>query len=1062
MSDNNNSINFFKLKNLQLVRRQNAVRQTRQNTDIISQGTAEEQFAEITAAARTQALNDIDDILTDDDSVDYSLPTQPPLEPQVQVQNTNQQTSDSEETNNSLRASTTDSSLDTSSIEVIQPHEGLEIRLPVNPPQRAPPNSPESPRSNVAVPIPDDLLTEDEETADQTVPPTETPVTPDVKGRQETLSPTPQVSQTVRSAIEVTVKDFEPSEQRIIDKCGEVDLQLSNQRDWNQPNTQLHQDICDLLPILYQSGFNTEGFPNLEDYLYQTVGTLPCQSLLRLALDSVFEEFPEISAIQTKVYRMLKCHLSVINHHSITQFDDISLVNYDFDRVVGPDFRNVSGPNFHNVSGIESRPDLSLQTDFNETYYSVFSQAQRQVYRVTERSFNKLRKDRANSCPDIVQQLNRDSDNFTNSNWKYTTANEPVYPDPYFLKNNQQTQTEIKHTLHVKDTGAQYSSPSDSDDSSSSDVDSDIEGTENITVAHHYLNRHSASSEDLYTNPTQPHKRFRTSTPEPPQRCLDKDQIRCPLKEIVNHRPALHIPPVNLTVAPGRRAAQVQLGRQRVNAMVGRGRNQPQPLQGADPALVKILQMMQNRDANRDNSRKQFLMFPKESFTGQDKKIAKSHWAEFSKYLDYQNQQGTIPHDLAHLPEIKSMFKLTLQDIALGWFETESPTWLTEDQMKQAFLKRFNPWGDTRRQQQDAWNKLKFDMTKDDVDSFVVDMKTLASILGHNDDVIMEKFKDVFPDPNIEAALIAMDDFALMQKKAKQLVHIYKPAHDSPMASAAILVHTVDNTPTKCKSSQPKSNQHQLAPINQPQENIHTGDNDHNGGQCGRGRGYDRGSRGRGNGGNSHNRYDHQDRGTCRGQGQRDFNYNRGRGQDNSYRGRRRQWEGNDSNNRDRDNRDRNSDGQGSSNRGRRWDNNGRGQGHSDRGRGRRWHPNQQYHDPVYQQESQFSNPNHYRPPPMGHQYRYPVPYGQYSYPQQQQQYPPQIPSAPSQQATNVCQLCNSQGHYDYQCQFAGDFMARTQKAFNQGRSYSHQDPNHGEWSQGDNDNNDPNGQPFQ
>ena len=77
--------------------------------------------------------------------------------------------------------------------------------------------------------------------------------------------------------------------------------------------------------------------------MYQTVSTLPCQSLLRLALDSVFEEFPEISAIQTKVYRMLKCHLSVINHTSITQFDDISLANHDFDRVVGPDFHNVSG-----------------------------------------------------------------------------------------------------------------------------------------------------------------------------------------------------------------------------------------------------------------------------------------------------------------------------------------------------------------------------------------------------------------------------------------------------------------------------------------------------------------------------------------------------------------------------------------------------------------------------------------------------------------------------------------------------------------------------------------------
>ena len=118
------------------------------------------------------------------------------------------------------------------------------------------------------------------------------------------------------------------------------------------------------------------------------------------------------------------------------------------------------------------------------------------------------------------------------------------------------------------------------------------------------------------------------------------------------------------------------------------------------------------------------------------------------------------------------MFKLTLQEIALGWFETESSNWQTEDQMKQAFLKRFNPWGDTRRQQQDAWNKLKFDMTKDDIDAFVVDMKMLASILGHQDDVVMEKFKDIFLDPNIEAALIAMDNFAAMQTEVKQLVQI--------------------------------------------------------------------------------------------------------------------------------------------------------------------------------------------------------------------------------------------------------------------------------------------------
>ena len=252
---------------MQLVRRPNPGRQTRQNTEIRTQGTAEEQFAGIAAAAHAEALNDIDDLLTDHDSVDYSPPNQQPLEPQVQVQKNSQQVSDSDEANISTPDSATDSSLDTSSIEVIQPSEGHEIRLPQDLPQRAPPNSPASPRTNVAVPVPDDLLTEDEETGVKAVLYTTTPTTPDLKGRQETLSPTPQVPQTVRSAIELTVKDFEPSDQRIIDKCGEVDFQLSNHRDWSQPNSRLHQDICDLLPILYQSGFNTEGFPNLEDYL---------------------------------------------------------------------------------------------------------------------------------------------------------------------------------------------------------------------------------------------------------------------------------------------------------------------------------------------------------------------------------------------------------------------------------------------------------------------------------------------------------------------------------------------------------------------------------------------------------------------------------------------------------------------------------------------------------------------------------------------------------------------------------------------------------------------------
>ena len=85
MSNNNDSGKFFKFKNLQLVRKQNLARQTRQNTDLRMQGTAEEQFAAITAAAHADALREIDNLSSDDESVDYSPPEQQPLEPQVQV-----------------------------------------------------------------------------------------------------------------------------------------------------------------------------------------------------------------------------------------------------------------------------------------------------------------------------------------------------------------------------------------------------------------------------------------------------------------------------------------------------------------------------------------------------------------------------------------------------------------------------------------------------------------------------------------------------------------------------------------------------------------------------------------------------------------------------------------------------------------------------------------------------------------------------------------------------------------------------------------------------------------
>ena len=102
--------------------------------------------------------------------------------------------------------------------------------------------------------------------------------------------------------------------------------------------------------------------------------------------------------------------------------------------------------------------------------------------------------------------------------------------------------------------------------------------------------------------------------------------------------------------------------------------------------------------------------------------------------------------------------------------------------------------------------------------------------------------------------------------------------------------------------------------------------------------------------------------------------------------------------------------------------------------------------------------------------YNSPAATGQYSQGQYSQgPYPPNQRANPhagdhqnprqSKQAQHICELCGNKGHYDYQCQFATDFMQRTQKAF-QRSHYSHEVNTDQEWSQGED--HDDHQQPFQ
>ena len=112
------------------------------------------------------------------------------------------------------------------------------------------------------------------------------------------------------------------------------------------------------------------------------------------------------------------------------------------------------------------------------------------------------------------------------------------------------------------------------------------------------------------------------------------------INEIINHPGAFTVPATDIITAPSLQG-QAQLNhylthtRQRLQNMA-----QPAPprLQGADPALIVIL----NRMENKDSTHKKFLMFPKADFDHTSKQAEKSHWCKFSKVCGISKQSKSF------------------------------------------------------------------------------------------------------------------------------------------------------------------------------------------------------------------------------------------------------------------------------------------------------------------------------------------------------------------------------------------------------------------------------------
>ena len=151
-------------------------------------------------------------------------------------------------------------------------------------------------------------------------------------------------------------------------------------------------------------------------------------------------------------------------------------------------------------------------------------------------------------------------------------------------------------------------------------------------------------------------------------------------------------------------------------------------------------------------------------------------------------------------------FILTLTGIAYTWFKQIQDNFNDINDVKAAFLKRFNEWRQTVKQHMTAWNSLRFDVQQHDMDVFTRKLRLLASILYMTDDQTLEKLKDSF-DTNIAAHLIECDTLAEAREKVEQLIFLYK--NTAPALATTVLLH---NALPDAK----ELNEHQLAPVPKP------------------------------------------------------------------------------------------------------------------------------------------------------------------------------------------------------------------------------------------------------
>ena len=155
-------------------------------------------------------------------------------------------------------------------------------------------------------------------------------------------------------------------------------------------------------------------------------------------------------------------------------------------------------------------------------------------------------------------------------------------------------------------------------------------------------------------------------------------------------------------------------------------------------------------------------------FDGTKPATSKQHYERFNLYINFQTKSG---HLTDPVKEGIDLFEHTLGKTALVWFQMNRSKFKDLTTLKTMFLRRYNPWGKTKREQLQSRYILSFNPKTTDVDENIDLINTLGDMVDQKEEAKKEKFIETMPTM-IQTHLIMCKDWATVKDTTKSLEHI--------------------------------------------------------------------------------------------------------------------------------------------------------------------------------------------------------------------------------------------------------------------------------------------------